>query len=68
MTKPERKSSLVRRNETIQSLMIEIQAYESAIADAEGFGRGKLPHVTLLRQTLAEMKDRLQVLKQADKE
>jgi hypothetical protein len=68
MTKPERKASLVRRNETIQSLMIEIHAYESAIADAEGFGRGKLPHVNLLRQTLEEMKDRLQRLKHGDKE
>lgn len=68
MTKPERKPALIRRNETIQSLMIEIQAYESAIADADGFGRGKLPHVKLLRQTLEEMKDRLQMLKQGDKE
>jgi ferritin-like metal-binding protein YciE len=48
----------------LESLNIEIAVYESAISDAESLGKGNLPHVELLRKTLKEMKDRLQVLKQ----
>jgi ferritin-like metal-binding protein YciE len=52
-------SSKLRNIETIK---VEIGAYESAIADAERLGRGKLAHIQLLKETLAELKARLRVL------
>jgi hypothetical protein len=66
MTTPEKKSGSGKLR-TLESLTVEIEAYESAIADAELQGRGKLPQVELLRKTLGEMRARLQILKQAEK-
>jgi hypothetical protein len=66
MTSPEKNPRLFRRQETIESLTIEVGAYESAIADAECLGRGNLPHVELLRKTLEEMRHRLRMLKEAE--
>ena len=68
MTTPKKERPLIKRSQTIESLTLEIRAYETAIADADIAGRGNLPHVELLRQSLGEMKDRLQILKQAVKE
>lgn len=64
MTMPEKKSGSGKLR-TLESLSLEIEAYESAIAAAESQGRGKLQQVELLRRTLVEMKARLQILKQA---
>jgi len=52
---------------TLESLSVEIEAYEAAIAAAESQGRGSLPQVEQLRSTLLDMRARLQLLKQAAK-
>jgi phage shock protein A len=67
MTTPESKPA-PSQLQTIKSLTVEISSYESAIAAAESQGRGMLPQVELLRTTLGEMRKKLGVLKQADKE
>ena len=60
---PQPKQPFIKLRETIESLTGEIKAYESAIANVESLGRGKLPHVKLLQTTLEEMKARLQALR-----
>ena len=67
MTTPESKPA-ASQVQTIKCLAVEISSYESAIAAAESQGRGMLPQVELLRTTLGEMRKKLRVLKQADKE
>ena len=67
MTRPQKKSGSGKLR-TLESLAAEIDAYEMAIAAAESQGRGDLPQVELLRKTLAEMRERLQILKQANVE
>ena len=63
MTKPPDEKSRSGKFRTLGSLTEQIEAYESAIADAERQGRGNQPQVQLLKQTLGEMKTRLQALK-----
>ena len=67
MTTPDEKSGFGNLR-TLESLAVEIEAYESAIAAAESQGRGDLPQVALLRRTLGEMRERLQILKRVSME
>jgi hypothetical protein len=62
--RPEPTKPPIKLRESIQSLTVEIKAYESAIANADDQGRGKLPHIELLKETLGKMKERLEALTQ----
>ena len=65
--KPPEAKSRSGKFRTLGSLTEAIEAYESAIADAENQGRGNLPQVQLLKQTLGEMRTRLQALNSDNK-